>query len=520
MSTDYSGSLSTIFDEVAATITPRADFAGVQAAAGGTYAPLTIAETGGKPPFRRNLLAAAAALLLVAGAAFALRSGGEPDTVSTAPELTEPDREATASVAPSAAAPAASDAARPAPETADELSPNSEGQVEIAGDRSAEVIAVRIDRDPVVIILGGTAPSGESIVVASLAGTVETRSVNGYWKVELPLTGLGDSTDTLALTISFGGSDEVVTLTVEQPMLPADERKDGTADEAPPKDEVAEPSGGQPGEKPVAVAFTASLSATKMERTPPKVLLTGTAQPGATVTATSEYGGGHVTAGDKGGWEMWLVLPEMPGGATAHIRVTNSATDGVYEFDVTKPSAPPTVEFTAAYAEGVVEGNPIWQRYNGTAQPGSVVTATSPYGTNTTTVGENGNWTLRIDMHDVPAGTTFQIKLTNTASDAIKKFTVETPTAPTTVEFTANAALTTSSSTPPFNEYWGTAQPGTVIVISSPYGGAERVAGEAGGWDARIEFPGAPIGETFVVKVKSVATGQVKEFSFTAVAPA
>jgi hypothetical protein len=33
-----------------------------------------------------------------------------------------------------------------------------------------------------------------------------------------------------------------------------------------------------------------------------------------------------------------------------------------------------------------------------------------------------------------------------------------------------------------------------------------------------VEFAGAPIGETFVVRVKSVAAGQVKEFAMKAVA--
>jgi hypothetical protein len=170
------------------------------------------------------------------------------------------------------------------------------------------------------------------------------------------------------------------------------------------------------------------------------------------------------------------------------------------------------VTFTAKRVEGVVEGDPIWQRFGGTGQPGSAVIATSDYGSADTVVGEGGEWTLKLWLDGVPAGKKVVVLVSNPASGITKEFVIETPPAAPTVEFSANAAFVECDSTPPYNEYWGTAQPGTTVKIVSPYGYAERTAGSGGGWDARVEFPDAPFGETFIVKVKSVATGQVEEF--------
>jgi hypothetical protein len=122
----------------------------------------------------------------------------------------------------------------------------------------------------------------------------------------------------------------------------------------------------------------------------------------------------------------------------------------------------------------------MWQRYNGTGQPGSRVIASSDFGVADVTIGESGTWTVKLWLEGAPAGTDFGVYVSNTESSVVTEFRVQTPTAapePPPVEFTATAAWVESAASPAFNEYSGTAQPGTKVLISSPYGSAERVAG-------------------------------------------
>ena len=70
----------------------------------------------------------------------------------------------------------------------------------------------------------------------------------------------------------------------------------------------------------------------------------------------------------------------------------------------------------------------------------------------------------------------------------------------------------TSSASPPFEEFSGTALPGATITITSSYGGGTTVVGPTGAWALRVEFPNAPLDTQFTGKVKT-AQGQ-KTFTF------
>ena len=91
--------------------------------------------------------------------------------------------------------------------------------------------------------------------------------------------------------------------------------------------------------------------------------------------------------------------------------------------------------------------------------------------------------------------------------------TIASPT--TTVSpfaFTMTQKWKTSSASPPFEEFSGTAQPGATITITSSYGGGTTVVGATGAWALRVEFPTAPVGTAFTGRVKT-AQGQ-KTFTF------
>ena len=98
--------------------------------------------------------------------------------------------------------------------------------------------------------------------------------------------------------------------------------------------------------------------------------------------------------------------------------------------------------------------------------------ASSSFGSADATVGASGEWTLKLWMEAVPAGTGFKVRITNSVAEGVHDFWIETPAVEpvSEVAFTANAAYTTCSEDPPYNDYWGTAQPGTVVKIVSPYG--------------------------------------------------
>ena len=59
----------------------------------------------------------------------------------------------------------------------------------------------------------------------------------------------------------------------------------------------------------------------------------------------------------------------------------------------------------------------------------------------------------------------------------------------------------------------GTAEPGSKITITSEFGGGVTWANDEGDWEVRVEFPEAPLGETFLVTVRD-EFGNKKKFEF------
>jgi len=92
------------------------------------------------------------------------------------------------------------------------------------------------------------------------------------------------------------------------------------------------------------------------------------------------------------------------------------------------------------------------------------------------------------------------------------------PTTTTTVEkekaaFAAFSTYSSCSETPPFDVYYGTGEPGSMVNITSEYGSAEVQVGENGGWEKKVYFETAPPGTPFLVHV-SDQFGRKKDFEF------
>lgn len=275
---------------------------------------------------------------------------------------------------------------------------------------------------------------------------------------------------------------------------------------------------------PVAIEFTANLGADGRAKNPMQQGFYGTALPGSAIRVASSYGVAETTAGAGGEWETTLKMIEVPYGTKVGVRITSSTSDKVREFALLRPAplTPATIEFTANLGADGQANTPMTQGFFGTAQPGSAIRIASDWGVAETVAGLNGNWDATLVMYEVQPGTKVGVRITSSTADKAREFMLRRPGAPTppSIAFTASAAFTTCDSTPPFNEYWGTSTAGAVISITSPYGSGQVESNAEGHWEARLEFPEAPIGVAFNVHITSSKGEAVYDFPLTRVGPA
>ena len=319
--------------------------------------------------------------------------------------------------------------------------------------------------------------------------------------------------------------ESVVTLPPKEPVFKSVVVSDATVrptePTVPPTEPTVPPT--EPTSPPVVIEFTAKLGGDGRAKTPMKQGFYGTAQPGSAIRVASEFGVSETMANADGKWETTLKMLEVPAGTSVYVRITSNTSDTVREFWLQRPESPPpsTIEFTANLGADGQANSPMTQGFYGTAQPGSAIRVGSEWGVAETVAGPNGNWDATLVMPEVPPGTKVGVRITSSTTDKVREFTLKRPGAPTppSIDFTANAALTTTDATPPFNEYWGTSTAGAVISITSPYGGAQVESNAEGMWSARPTFPDAPVGVTFNVHITSSKGTAVYDFPLTRVGP-
>jgi hypothetical protein len=520
---EYGNQLTMLLDEVAATINPRADFEAVRT--GAITVSTQPASTGGRPPFRRGLAVAAATVALLGGsvAAYQLTSG-EPDTVATSSEPTPTVTTAKPVTTTLARSKPSADAARATGGTGSESSPTPITTAKqtsttvkdrlAPGTHTAQVGTGDLTGEQPYQVLFGTADAGEQVRVESPYGVAEgVANGKGGWEIKLRLTGAPYAT-AVPVTVSFGASDNVFMFELVRPAAPTTETTKPPATEPPATETKPEPTTTLAPQ----VEFTANLGAGYLASSPMKQVLYGTASPGSVVTAASDFGSAQVTVTSKGKWELALKMHEVPAGATVHVVVTTNTSQAAFEYWLVRPvpEPPKVIAFTADLGSADLAASPMKQAFYGTGTPGSTVRASSDYGTAEAVVGADGNWWLKLAMYEVPGGTTVGVRITNSASESVFEFSLQRPaTQPVVIEFSANAAFTECNVNPPYNEYWGKVTPGSTISISSPYGSGSATANGDGKWSARVEFPSAPVGETFTVTLTSSSGGNTYQFPMT-----
>lgn len=167
--------------------------------------------------------------------------------------------------------------------------------------------------------------------------------------------------------------------------------------------------------------------------------------------------------------------------------------------------------------------------FEGSSEPGSKVHA-GPYAAD---VDVEGNWRIELILSPGANRTTIKAEdaAGNVAEDSVTVWLdVEEPEKVeekdeveekendevVAVEFSANNEFGSCGEEIPYDVYWGTATPNTVITITSQYGDAVVEVGEKGHWEKKVYFETAPRGEAFLVAV--VAENGSKNFEFVAIA--
>ena len=209
--------------------------------------------------------------------------------------------------------------------------------------------------------------------------------------------------------------------------------------------------------------------------------------------------------------ELAPVVPVEP--STTQTTVEQATT-------TTSDTVAPIIEILSPTDGQVFEEKTI--TFSGITEPGARVLA-GPY---EATVDADGSWSIKLVLSEGENRAVFTA-VDTAGNEAIAVVTpVYQPPAPVTTTtkpkpeieaFTANATWIECSSEPPFDEYYGTGQPGSWVEVISPYGSGETIVGADGKWYVKVTFD-VPRGKRIEVKVKD-QFGRAQWFPFVAVEP-
>ena len=535
---DFSTQLTAMLDDVAGGINPKPNFDAV------VMAPVPVVANGaaGGSRFPRFLGVAAVSVALLGGgvAAFQL-ADGEPDTIATSSEVTpepavqKPSQQgapAEGPDAPAIVAPQFDDIAADGDHKQSIIEPADEYE------RTAELGPLELDGNKMSQKVFGNAEPGEVVTASSEFGLAVTAvGEDATWKLRLILTDAPEGAEVPVL-VTFGESADVFELIVVPPVKTVPETTEPKPEPPkpvepkpePPKPVEPKPEPPKPAEEPLpAIDFAVHLGDSYNDETRMKQFFSGSAPAGSVVTATSEWGSVDTVADSKGWWQALLKLYDVPDGTVVHVTVSTNKGGSVFEYDLVRDKPEPETEpepvaFTANLGDGYLGYTPMKQYFHGTATPGSVVVASSDYSSADAVADSKGKWSMKLKMFEVPDGATVGVRVTNNASEGVFEFSLVRPVPepepePDPIAFTAQAAFVECDSTPPYNEYWGTSTAGAKITISSAFGGKQVSSNADGHWEARVEFPEAPLGETFMVTVTSSKGEAVYSFPFKRVDP-
>lgn len=182
-------------------------------------------------------------------------------------------------------------------------------------------------------------------------------------------------------------------------------------------------------------------------------------------------------------------------------------------------TTPPPIAITKPFDGEVFETDRI--TFAGTTEPGARVFG-GPY---EATVEADGNWSIVLILSEGSNLATFRaVDAAGNESSASVTAVYQAPTKTTPppkdpgtepAAFIAHATWLESAEAPPYDEYYGTGEPASKVMVVSEWGSGETAVGGDGSWYVKVFFPKAPKDVTFDVKVKD-SLGRYTYFTMTA----
>ncbi|MCP3999182.1 MAG: hypothetical protein GY722_29570 [bacterium] len=136
----------------------------------------------------------------------------------------------------------------------------------------------------------------------------------------------------------------------------------------------------------------------------------GTGNPGDTVWAVSEYGEAQTTI--EGNGEFFLKLhfsDDLPANDEVKVVIESSSGNRAEFWFIWVVEEKEEVTFTANQKYGSCDEAVPYDKFFGTAAPGSTIWIESPYGGGTTVADSDGNWLLRVEFPDAPVDEAFTV---------------------------------------------------------------------------------------------------------------
>jgi Glucodextranase, domain B len=261
-------------------------------------------------------LAGSAAAAAVVGAAMFTPSP-EPDVATTLPETTVVTTEVPVTETTVVPAPKPEVAPPPVTEPTTSVAPTAAESSTTTLDATPPDLSITSPKpnehfEEKVVTFSGVTEPGATVV----AGGKWEASVNaeGGWSISLVLSPGANGASFVATDGAGNTSSARITVYYDAP-----------AEEQPPKEEPPPEEEPPPDE---GVEFTAFNTYGSCEETPPYDVYHGTADPGTTVTISSEYGSASVYVGPEGGWEKKVYFETAPYGVgfVVTVRDHNGAT--------------------------------------------------------------------------------------------------------------------------------------------------------------------------------------------------
>lgn len=242
---------------------------------------------------------------------------------------------------------------------------------------------------------------------------------------------------------------------------------------------------------PVELAFSITTAdGTRVESG--EITLTGSVTPGGFV-----WSGEHEAFVDEeGNWE--LTVPLVHGKNVVYV---GAKVEGVSKQKAITVHWGDPLVWDITQKVGASK-TPI-EKFYGTGSPGMTITASSKYGTASTTIGKSAEWWLEVGFSSAP-GTTFPVTVT-TSTGWSKTYSFShlgETNEPVSKAWTINHKYATNQE--PWTKFYGTGTPGTRITATSPYGSAETEVGKTGEWYLKVWFDVAA-GTAFEVEVANSA---------------